>query len=74
MKAAPSYNSNSFSKLATDYTDTTHHDVKMQDSNLNLNLIGLLTSDRDLNNWRSMQQSLQADGYSSELKDSDYDK
>jgi len=74
MKAAPSYNSNCFSKLATDYTDTTHHDVKMQDSNLNLNLIGLLTSDRDLNNWRSMQQSIQADGYSSELKDSDYDK
>lgn len=74
MKAAPSYNSNSFSKLATDYTLTTHHDVKMQDSNLNLNLIGLLTSDRDLNNWRSMQQSLQVDGYSSELKDSDYDK
>ena len=44
----------------------------MVDTNLNLNLIGLLTSEGDINNWRNMHHCLQAEGYSNQLKDSEY--
>jgi len=73
MKPTSSYNSNNFqSSKPTDTTPTTYQDVKMVDTNLNLNLIGLLTSDGDINNWRNMHQCLQAEGYSNQLKDSEY--
>ena len=49
----------------------------MQDTNLNLNLIGFLTQDTqygNIDNWRHFHQCLQPEGYSGQLKNSSYNE
>jgi hypothetical protein len=53
MRPTSSYNTN-----LTTVGSATINDSKMQDTNLNLNLVGFLTQDGNIDTWRNFHQCL----------------
>ena len=72
MKPSTSYSSTNYTSSAP--PARVINDTAMQDTNVNLNLIGFLTQDGNIDNWRHFHQCLQPDGYNGQLKDSSYNE